>query len=272
MARGLGSRDFLSSFHGLRKLLDLSALLYLHKETFSDAFFARPITITLVYSNTFYHATGPSFLPPTPTTPLTLPNPRAITSAAPDCPIIQKRQVHLQCSGKVVCTATSTVRITSPEFAHLFLEEKYAIGQMFSHMGKVPAFELLSVGLGPAPSSASAEKTSVTPTPGMAPAGEQQLWRRYKLVVRDFECEILEVFPARQMFVGAERWLDNLGSPSECVTSEVAGQGKETYLLSVGTARPQTFGLIFVLGLGFLLMLAFEVSMFLTGRSLLCYI
>ncbi|KAG5652221.1 hypothetical protein H0H81_005763 [Sphagnurus paluster] len=236
------------------------------------AFFARPITVALVYSNTFHNSSGPSPSPPTPTHPLTLPNPRAIARAAPDYPILQTRQVHLQCSGKVVCTATSTVRITSPEFAHFFLEEKYAIGQVFAHTGKVPAFELLSVGLGPVPSTGSAGQESPTQVSGAAAGGEEQLWRRYKLFVHDFECEILEVFPSRQMFVGGQQWLDNLDLSLERVSSGVLGTDKEIYHSSVGLVRSKAIGVTFFLGIGLMLIMAFEVSMFFMGRSLLCYI
>lgn len=114
--------------------------------------------------------------------------------------------MHLQCSGKTVCTATSTVIISTPEVAHLFLEEKYAIGQMFSRLEKVPAFQLLAVGLGPTDSR--------TPTGDIKGDSSGQLWRKYKLYVPGFECEILEVFPSREMFASGERWLeDNSSGP-----------------------------------------------------------
>ncbi|KAG6896665.1 hypothetical protein C0992_006799 [Termitomyces sp. T32_za158] len=164
----------------------------------TSAFFARPITIATVYSNAFYHRT----IHERPV-PLTLPNPTAIASVSRESPITQTRQVHLQCSNKIVCTATSSVRITSPTVANLFLVEKYAIGQMFSRMGKVPEFELVSVGLGPitdaVPTSSHSEKPHTT---------DEQLWRKYRLSMEDFECEILEVFPTREMFVGGQYWLE----------------------------------------------------------------
>lgn len=34
-----------------------------------------------------------------------------------------------------------------------------------------------------------------------------QLWRKYRLAIPDFECEILEVFPSREMFACCEQWL-----------------------------------------------------------------
>lgn len=180
------------------------------------AFFARPIVIALVYSHTLRQST-----PQSPPEPLTFPNPQAVASASPTSPITQTRQVHLQCGGKIACTATSIVRITSPEIAHLFLEEKYAIGQMFRRLEKVPAFELLSVGIGPVERnekdqgslSSSSEKTSWS---GLE--SKNQLWRKYKLVIPDFECEILEVFPSREMFMDGEGWLagktEQASSPS----------------------------------------------------------
>jgi hypothetical protein len=100
-------------------------------------------------------------------------------------PIVQTRRVHLLCSDRTVCTATSTVRITSAECARLFLQEKYAIGQVFMEIGRVPRFELMDVGTG---------------------GGE--LWRKYKLEIDGFECDILEVFPDREMFKLGERWFD----------------------------------------------------------------
>ncbi|KAG6861269.1 hypothetical protein C0995_002077 [Termitomyces sp. Mi166 len=199
-----------------------------------SAFFARPITIATVYSNTFYHPVIHE-----PSTPLTLPNPAAIASASRKSPITQTRQVHLQCSNKNICTATSTVRITSPIVANLFLVEKYAIGQTFSRMGKTPEFELVSVGLGPVtdevPTSSHSEKSH---------AADAQLWRKYRLYIEDFECEILEVFPTREMFAGGLHWLEDTHGVSEP--------------LDKGTlVRRQYIGLILFLGLSFLLMLAY---------------
>ncbi|EAU90219.2 hypothetical protein CC1G_05757 [Coprinopsis cinerea okayama7 len=164
-----------------------------------SAFFSRPIVIALVYSHTL-HQTSPNSSPE----PLTLPNPQVIASASATSPITQTRQVHLQCGGKIACTATSIVRITSPDIAHLFLEEKYAIGQMFRRLEKVPAFELLSVGIGPVKSS---DKEHAHLAPRSSTQERNQLWRKYKLVIPDFECEILEVFPCRAMFTDSEAWL-----------------------------------------------------------------
>lgn len=232
---------------------DLFSLLSEQHPISPSAFFARPISIALVYSNTNTHTT-----PDAPGVPLTLPNPTAIAAASDASPLVQTRQVHLQCSGKIVCTATSTVRMTSPWCAHLFLEEKYAIGQMFSRMEKVPAFELLAVGLGPVE---DASKDSQSGEYLGRRKRHNQLWRKYRLFVPDFECEILEVFPSRDMFLGGDRWLDDKSWAKEPSGMSV----KEDYPLT-SIARPTT-PLTLFLGLGFLLMLAFELSVFFTGRS-----
>ncbi|KAG6840211.1 hypothetical protein C0991_008184 [Blastosporella zonata] len=220
-----------------------------------SAFFDRPITIATVYSNTFYHPTIEE-----PTTPLTLPNPAALSAASIESPITQMRQVHLQCSSKNVCTATSTVRITSPTAAHLFLVEKYAIGQMFVRMGKVPDFELVSVGLGPVTGDEFTSPGSSYPSEKPHTVEEQQLWRKYRLFVEGFECDILEVFPTRDMFLGGLQWLeDPHGYPRRL----------DTPLVPVVARHPQT-GLVLFLSLGFLLMLTYELSAFITGQSFFC--
>jgi hypothetical protein len=168
-----------------------------------SAFFARPITIQLVYSHTYVQET-----PSSPLTPLTLPCPETLAAASPSQPIVQTRQVLLQCGGKTVCTATSTVRITSPECAHLFLEEKFAIGQMFRKLQRVPAFALLTVGLGLVDDEQPSEKSaSASQFFNAESKKSDQLWRKYKLTIPDFDCEILEVFPTRDMFLYGDAWL-----------------------------------------------------------------
>ena len=183
--------------------------------------------------------------------------PAIIAGAAPETPIVQTRQVHLQCNGKIVCTATSTVRITSPETAHLFLQEKYAIGQMFRRLEKVPAFELLCVGLGAVREGEKRGSFVVAE----ADRRSSQLWRKYTLIVPHFECEILEVFPAREMFLGAERWL----------TGDAAATVPE---LAVATAARSgaalNQGLKIVMAAGILLLLLFEATMYYGGRSRYC--
>ncbi|TFK60443.1 hypothetical protein BDN72DRAFT_805695 [Pluteus cervinus] len=169
-----------------------------------SAFFARPITIALVYSDTFTVSSDNLTM-----IPLKLPNPQAVAAASPEVPLVQTRQVHLLCAGRIVCTATSTVRISSPQCANLFLEEKFAIGQMFVELRRVPCFELIDVGTRPRPG-------------GLAwSLDDHEIWRKYKLSIPDFECEILEVFPSRRMFLDGEGWLLNEGGLPGSLISEV---------------------------------------------------
>ncbi|KAF6753078.1 hypothetical protein DFP72DRAFT_1069853 [Ephemerocybe angulata] len=232
-----------------------------------SAFFARPIVIALVYSNTLRQKT-----PQSPLEPLVLPNPQAIASASPTSPITQTRQVHLLCGGKIACTATSIVRITSPDIAHLFLEEKYAIGQMFRRLEKVPAFELLSVGLGPVGEQQKSKKslfTSLTSSgekgsTSSGPDNEDQLWRKYKLVIPDFECEILEVFPSRDMFVDGEAWLSG--------ENRVAQSSRKDYSvnLTIRLSKAQQSFYLFVL-VACILVASFEGALWYSGRAVNCH-
>ena len=186
----------------------------------SSAFFATTLHIIPVYAETFTESGA-------------FPDAQDILSASFQTPIMQKRRVLLQCSGRTVCTATSLVRMTSPRSAQLLLEEKFAIGQMFQKLDKSPQFELLSVGFG-SPSNEDKAETG------------QALWRRYKLSVPDFECEILEEFPSREMFVRGQDWL--VGNPVE----------KERSTKEI------------VLSLLLALVAAFELLMFMNGsRSIL---
>jgi len=197
--------------------------------------------------------------------PIAQPTPSIIAAASPDSPIVQTRQVHLQCGGKIVCTATSTVRITSPEVAHLFLQEKYAIGQMFRRLEKVPAFELLSVGLG-AVKDDKEKSVFASELPAANKGPNNQLWRRYTLGIPHFECEILEVFPDRRMFLAAEKWL----------AGDLIGVDNDPELLQVGTMRkndPASVifeGLKLVVGGGLLLIFALEAVKLVSGQSSFC--
>ena len=211
-----------------------------------SAFFARPIVIALVYSRTVRQAS-----PQSATEPITNPTPSIIASASPASPIVQTRQVHLQCAGKIVCTATSTVRITSPECANLFLQEKYAIGQMFRRLEKIPAFELLAVGLGPVDDNDKA--------PGAFPTGKDkkksnQLWRKYTLTIPNFECEILEVFPSREMFLQGDTWLTG-----EYAKAESSPEALNTFK-SVDAGSTFQQGIKIVFGVGFFLLLGLEFT------------
>ncbi|KAG1716482.1 hypothetical protein ID866_686 [Astraeus odoratus] len=130
-----------------------------------STFFARPIFIETIYAHT----------------------PERLYPASPEHPITQSRQVHLVCAGKVVCIATSTVTITSPDAERIFLEEKFPIGQTFRKLGQTPRFTLLSV---------------ETPTVG----NKRELRRTYTLETEGFVTEILEVFTDRDMFTRGELW------------------------------------------------------------------
>ncbi|KAJ2923013.1 hypothetical protein H1R20_g14080, partial [Candolleomyces eurysporus] len=194
----------------------------------------------------------------------------AVASASPTSPITQTRQVHLQCGGKIACTATSIVRITSPEVAHLFLEEKYAIGQMFRRLEKVPAFELLSVGIGPVEqkekyqglgnSFSSSEKTSWS-----ALESKKQLWRKYKLVIPDFECEILEVFPSREMFMDGEGWLAGK-------TEQASSLPEKDYDVNFTIRLSRTSqSFILIILVACILGAAFEGVLLYSGRAINCH-
>lgn len=124
-----------------------------------SAFFSRTINIKTIYEHT---------------------SPRTHT-ASPEEPITQSREVHLLCGGKTACVATSDVTITAPLCEQLFLDEKFAIGQMFRRMQTPPQFALLDCGV-------------------KVEDGKNTLWRRYTLSVEGFVCDITEVFPDRDMF------------------------------------------------------------------------
>ncbi|CAG8648662.1 17324_t:CDS:2, partial [Acaulospora colombiana] len=88
---------------------------------------------------------------------------------------------------RVLCIATSCVRITSEIAAQKFLDEKYAIGQA--------DFCLLEVSTG-------------WGNEEVGRPGKEYLRRRYLLKTEGFECEIDEVFPDREMFANIpEDWL-----------------------------------------------------------------
>ncbi|KAF9526101.1 hypothetical protein CPB83DRAFT_795269 [Crepidotus variabilis] len=224
-----------------------------------SAFFARPIVVALVYSQTTHQPTPTSAFIPLPSVP---PPPGIISSTSAASPIVQTRQVHLQCGGRIVCTATSTVRITSPEVAHLFLQEKYAIGQMFRRMEKVPQFELLAVGFG-----AVKDKEDDQVVQSYTADVRRQLWRKYTLVMPHFECEILEVFPDRRMFSSSEMWLSGemdakgqhynySGSVPELLALQRGGDGSSA----------MNTGVKVVVVVGFLIMAAFEATRLFGGK------
>ncbi|KAN0115638.1 hypothetical protein V8E52_006757 [Russula decolorans] len=135
--------------------------------------------------------------------------------ASPEQPVTQRREVHLLCNGKTACIATSTVTITTPHVERLFLDEKFAIGQMFRKMQAPPQFALLECG-------------------SKVEAGKRVLWRRYTLSTEGFLCDIVEVFPDRDMFVQGEKWLnDEPVSSQESNVEESKRRYASTVLLTV---------------------------------------
>jgi hypothetical protein len=156
-----------------------------HWQTIScSAFFSNSINIKTIYAHT---------------------SPRT-HAASPEQPITQRREVHLICNSKTACIATSTVTITTPEVERLFLDgEKFAIGQMFRKMRSPPQFALLECG-------------------SKFEAGKRVLWRRYTLSTEGFLCDIVEVFPDRDMFVQGEQWLSESQAP---VSSQESDHGAE---------------------------------------------
>jgi hypothetical protein len=81
------------------------------------------------------------------------------------------------------------VTITAPLPERLFLDEKFAIGQMFRKMQTPPQFALLDCGV-------------------KVEEGKDSLWRRYTLSTEGFVCDITEVFPDRDMFKLCEGWFE----------------------------------------------------------------
>lgn len=128
---------------------------------------------------------------------------------------------------------------------------------MFRRLEKVPAFELLSVGLG-------AVKDHEKQTSSSFAAGgdtASQLWRKYTLVIPHFECEILEVFPSREMFLGGDKWLTGADADLQRVPA---------VLSALKTDDTWNQALRLVLAGGSLLMIVFEIAMYMGGRSSFC--
>ena len=62
-------------------------------------------------------------------------------------------------------------------------------------------------------------------------AGKRVLWRRYTLSTDGFLCDIVEVFPDRDMFVQGEQWLSERQEPAISQESNVE-ESKRRYATS----------------------------------------
>ena len=129
--------------------------------------------------------------------------------------------------------------ISSRECAALFLEEQYAIGQLFRKMRTVPQFELVDVGIdvNGIDSANESKKTSSKTGGNLKPTRLEKLWRRYTLKMEGFECDILEVFPDRRIFTMGTAWLDSKHTrvkpvPPRLVINDEAGDSKENVVVS----------------------------------------
>lgn len=106
--------------------------------------------------------------------------------ASPSEPWTQSRQAILKCGTRVICKATSFVTISSPSFARYWTSipaETITIPQLFARYGTLPTFTLLGIN-------------------GMG----DQLKRVYRLEGAGVECEVVEVFPDRDLFLHGPSW------------------------------------------------------------------
>jgi hypothetical protein len=130
---------------------------------------------------------------------------------------------------------------------------------MFRRLEKIPAFELLAVGLGPVDDDndkASADGKDKDKK-------SNQLWRKYTLTIPNFECEILEVFPSREMFLEGDSWLTG-----EYAKAETSSEALDTKLKSVDAGSTLQQGIKVVFGVGFFLLLGFEIALLHNGSHL----
>lgn len=119
---------------------------------------------------------------------------------------------------------------------------------MFRRLEKIPVFQLCSVGLGPVD-----DKDKM---PGaLSTKDKNQLWRKYTLTIPNFECDILEVFPSREMFLQGDNWL-----AGEYAKAEASSEALTATLKPVDPNATFQQGLKIVLGLGFFLLVGFEIA------------
>lgn len=134
---------------------------------------------------------------------------------------------------------------------------------MFKALERIPVFELLAVGFGDGSEleeniDVSNEEKNSSPTEDRS----NQLWRRYKLVVPGFECEILEVFGSRDMFTQGEDWLIDGGK-------EKKSDRQVDPIVRAHTSEAPS-RLVLLLTLGFLLMVAYELLLAFDHRRRTC--
>ncbi|KAF9062137.1 hypothetical protein BDP27DRAFT_1385203 [Rhodocollybia butyracea] len=161
---------------------------------------------------------------------VSLTNSPRLSPASPSNPITQQRQVLLKCRNVVVCTATSTVTLTSPECERIILDEGYAIGQAFRSMGRVPEFRLVKVmsGLEDEEGEGEGEQGEGMQGERDKGEGEQMLKRVYTLGSPGIDCLILEEFPSRDMFVDGDKWISReIARCARNAASDTDGSGSE---------------------------------------------
>lgn len=124
--------------------------------------------------------------------------PRSPDSASAIDPWTQSRQVQLKSGTRVLCNATGFVTITSPLWARMWASvpsDKVTLPGLFALLGTVPEFTLLGIS-----------------------ARGSEIRRTYRVAADGVECEVLEVFPDRDMFNAGENWdADGLGPVVEDV-------------------------------------------------------
>lgn len=117
-----------------------------------------------------------------------------------------------------------------------------------------PQFELVEVGFGSDSRGVSAP----------ASAWNDQLWRKYRLTMPGFECDILEVFPSRKMFLGGQGWLTEETPVEVAKTYSGTEVDGATHFLGFPFSLPA--GLVMTFDLLFQILLTFEVLIFCIGR------